>query len=364
MRPKTKFNPLKVDPTRLATVRRAFSTEVLRALSDIRSAILKLVVEEDAFGLRRTPFSFNERFAFETSAGKVKRFRQWVREQTDLKLTGRGADELWSKYIEQGYKKGFARSYDDSNKKVKSKAFADSHPTRLTGVNPQASILPRGGLGVPVKGHFLGGVLSGPTPFHFYQASKEQYLARAFSKQATTEKVKLLAGRTFSEMDGLSSKAATKMSRALADGLVRGSTPEEIGDALVCEIDLAKSQAMTIVRTELTRAHAEGQLDALESLGHENVIVAVEWSTAHDSKVCELCEPLGGIVLKLSEARGMLPRHPNCRCAWSPVGEETGEDTRTGKKAIDRAIKSSLEEGDQTEDDWGPGRSISSRRPV
>jgi len=46
---------------------------------------------------------------------------------------------------------------------------------------------------------------------------------------------------------------------------------------------------------------------------------------------CELCAPLEGIVLKVSEARGMLPRHPNCRCCFIPanVGEHKGGTTET-----------------------------------
>ena len=48
---------------------------------------------------------------------------------------------------------------------------------------------------------------------------------------------------------------------------------------------------------------------AFEALGVEELGVAVEWATAGDEAVCELCEALEGVVLKIEEARGMLPRH-------------------------------------------------------
>ena len=46
-----------------------------------------------------------------------------------------------------------------------------------------------------------------------------------------------------------------------------------------------------------------------------------------------------GVVLKLSEATGMIPRHPNCRCSFIPanVGESREGQTR-GKAKIERAI--------------------------
>ena len=65
----------------------------------------------------------------------------------------------------------------------------------------------------------------------------------------------------------------------------------------------------------------------------------VEWSTAGDDRVCEACLPMEGVVLKLSEAHNMIPRHPNCRCSFIPanVGESRGEQVR-GKAKIERQI--------------------------
>jgi len=91
------------------------------------------------------------------------------------------------------------------------------------------------------------------------------------------------------------------------------------------------------------RCHSEGQLDAMEDMGATELGVAVEWSTAGDDRVCELCEPLHGIVLTPEEARGLLPRHDGCRCCWTPanVGEKDEGQKRT-KKAIDKAIDKSV----------------------
>ena len=76
---------------------------------------------------------------------------------------------------------------------------------------------------------------------------------------------------------------------------------------------------------------------------------AVEWLTAEDDRVCEMCAPLNGIVLTTKEARGLLPRHDECRCCWTPanVGEDTKGQKRTKaaiEEAIDKSVKAEMRE--------------------
>ena len=82
---------------------------------------------------------------------------------------------------------------------------------------------------------------------------------------------------------------------------------------------LTRTRAIVIARTEVIAAHAEGQLDSYERLGIQEVQVQAEWMTAGDNRVCPECETLEGATLTVTEARGLIPRHPQCRCAWVPV---------------------------------------------
>jgi hypothetical protein len=82
---------------------------------------------------------------------------------------------------------------------------------------------------------------------------------------------------------------------------------------------------------------------------------------------CPLCEELEGVILRIEEAHGMLPRHPNCRCSFAPanLGEDE-EDQVRGKGAIDKAISRSQKLGGRVDDEggaWGPGERISKFRP-
>jgi SPP1 gp7 family putative phage head morphogenesis protein len=74
-----------------------------------------------------------------------------------------------------------------------------------------------------------------------------------------------------------------------------------------------------LARTEIIRAHAEATLNRYQEFGVEGVTGDVELQTSEDDKVCELCKGLVGKVFTIEEARGVLPLHPNDRCAWKPV---------------------------------------------
>lgn len=69
-----------------------------------------------------------------------------------------------------------------------------------------------------------------------------------------------------------------------------------------------------------------------------------------------------GVVLKIDEARGMLPRHPNCRCALVPanVGEET-DDQKRSKTSIQSAVRVSARLG---RDGFDTAIPVSKERPV
>lgn len=175
-----------------------------------------------------------------------------------------------------------------------------------------------------------------------------------------TERVHLLALRIETEMRGITTVMAQKMARDLADGLARGATAEDIARTIdESVVTIGINRAMSLVETEITRDHAEGQLDAMEELDIEEVSASVEWATT--DAPCDLCAPLDGIVLKISEARGMIPRHVRCKCGWLPLPKPNPQQIKTAK-GIRAAIRESVEEGGE---DWvGADTQIASRRPV
>jgi SPP1 gp7 family putative phage head morphogenesis protein len=295
-------------------LRRALMAEFRRRFNRLAKDIIQLVEIEDAFGLRPQKRAawlgdivINERWRFLTSTQKVSAFTTWLKHKyaEAILQTQETANKYWEKYVLEGYKKGAGKAWAAVRK-------------------------------IPGFGNKEADA--------FYQGGKAEFLRDAFAQPETIEKVKLMASRVLTDLEGVTQTMATKMSRVLTDGLVQGQGPRQIARNLVKEVDISRKQAETIARTEIIRVHAEGQLDAFERLGVEEIGVAIEWSTAGDSRVCKLCSPMDGVIYKTKEAHGLIPRHPNCRCAFLPanLGEAAGDQTR-GKARIEAAMKESIQ---------------------
>jgi SPP1 gp7 family putative phage head morphogenesis protein len=281
-------------------------------------------IDYDNDRLVRRPTINADAWRFNSDPEKLQKFQEWLRRQLQQFLVGRTQEELWRVYTEQGIRKGAARSFEDARGIEKLKDA-----------------------GVQLA---------------FYAGTKEEFLRSSFRQPEAVSKIQLLASRTFTDLKNVTEDMATRMSRTLVDGLTAGQGPRQIAVKLDADLDIGRTRALTIARTEIIRAHAEGQLLALEQLGVQEVGAMVEWSTAGDERVCPLCNPLEGVVLKIDEAKGMLPRHPNCRCAWIPAN--VGEDQRaskTTKGQITKSVTKSQELEGKTS--WGPGQVIAKKRP-
>jgi len=338
-------------------LRKKFMADMKRRLLALRRAITYIVIELDVFQLKGNtggnPFTANAPFRFSsyglpdtgldatlaippadfladpsaifTAASPSRQltaYQIWFKEQVDaglLQVAPGFEDAPWtSPYVESAYKKGVVRGYNDTK-----------------GLAGQA----------------------GP----FGQGAQSQFLESAFSGPIGTRQLQLLGTRAFQQLKGVSAAMEQQMSRTLADGLAHGLGPREIARNLNNTVtELGAKRSLVIARTEIINSYAEGQLDSFDMLNVEEVGVMAEWSTAGDDRVCDLCNDLLGVVLTVKEARGLLPRHPNCRCAWLPamVGEKAA-----GRKTTQTQIKSSINKSAKGQKGWaGADKTIAKSR--
>lgn len=295
---------LKADPSQTYMLRKRFENLVKAKFNQFKKIVWALVTKEDAFGLKEP--TVNIRWKFRTNPAKVEEFRKWLQKQTDEGIIEANSSDdpnkWWDRFILEAYEKGQGSSFEKTNPKK------------------------------------LGESLD------FYKGTREQFLRDSFARPETKEKIQLLASRVFTDLKGVTEAMSSQMARVLTQGLASGQGPFSIAKEMVKAIDtIGINRARVIARTEVIRAHAEGQLDALEVMGVEEVGVAVEFDDAGDGRVCPRCQALDGIVLTVKEAHGMIPVHPQCRCAFLPanVGESTRGQIRS-KSSIEGAIKKSI----------------------
>jgi SPP1 gp7 family putative phage head morphogenesis protein len=228
-------------------------------------------------GTTTNTFTINTRWRFVADDAKLDSYRQWLKAQVNagiLEVSGVNKQTPWvESYISSAYKKGLLRAYTDTH-------AADIAAAR---------------------------------GFEFIEGGKAGFLDMAFNSPVAQSKLKMLWTRAFSQLQGVTAQMDQEMSRILTSGLAAGTGPRQIARELNKSVSgLEKKRALTIARTEIINAHAEGQLDAFDVMNVEEVGVMAEWSTAGDDRVCPLCAPLEGVVMTVKEARGLIPRHPNC----------------------------------------------------
>lgn len=127
------------------------------------------------------------------------------------------------------------------------------------------------------------------------------------------------AGEIYRQMDE-TSKAA--INRAITGFIEQpGTTIRDVVDLL----PFNESRALQVAVTEITRAYAEGEMQAGRALAEEfpGLKVVKIWYTNNDDRVCPICGPLDGKQVELMEGFGVgegeeglmnPPAHPNCRC--------------------------------------------------
>jgi len=302
---------LNYDPTRTITLRRRWSQDMAGRFIRVRAAVREAVVDNDVLGLTdsRLPINVVSRnqqleipgfkaYDFPRASEKVDAFMSWLREMANKEIMGeaaweagrrtgerrllRSADQRWTDvYVRTAYQRGIAHGRRELNK-----------------------------VGIPVP-------------------AKDQDIRAAFNQPFHAERVGLLYSRVFTDLRGVTDAMAQQMSRVLAQGLAEGINPRQMARNLSGRVDkIGITRARTIARTETIRAQAEAAINEYEAAGIDQIDLKVEWATA-GFNVCPICIRLAGRgPYTTREIRGMIPAHPNCRCAPIPHTRGIREQTR------------------------------------
>lgn len=270
-RPLTVNAANRVDPTRTTTLRNQFEAEIYRRFRKLKRAVTAYLDTNDSLALKVN-------YTFTTSPAKVASFMQWLRKQDASGILGirsgtpieSASRTAWSNvYVESAYQKGLSRGI---------------------------SGLKKGGVNV-----------------------RQSFIDSAFRRPIHADRLGLIYTRTFSELDGITKEMERQISRVLTQGVADGLAPGQIARKINERIDaIGITRARTLARTEIINAHAEATLNTFSEAGIEGVEVESELLLTEGA--CEECEDIASRgTYTIDEARGVIPVHPNCRCAWSPV---------------------------------------------
>jgi SPP1 gp7 family putative phage head morphogenesis protein len=275
----------------------------------LRGVIREAVVAQDCFALEEGIMTQQQMtgpgrqaFDFPRSSKKVSAFMDWLQRQqtngilevTNADQVGNSVDSMWSNtYINDSYKRGVQRARGQ---------------------------MIEAGMHVPSMEETGGIEATMQAPIH-------------------ADRVGLLYTRVYNELKGITDAMDQQISRVLSQGLADGDHPRLIARKLnsvisgMSQADLGitdslgrrippERRAAMLARTEVIRAHAEGQLNEFQNWGVEQVNVRAEWVTAGDQRVCPRCASREGETYTIEQAKGLIPLHPQCRCIWLPYRQE------------------------------------------
>ena len=296
------------DPTRTTPIRRKWENDLVSRFKDIRSLIREAIVTLDVLGLGKaadlsqklqsemflalfTPKITKDAkaspppkgaWASSRSQDKVNSFMEWLysaQRQGILEVQlgtpmRQAANNAWQNvYIDSSYQRGIRDAYGN---------------------------LKEGG----------------------YKFENDSITA-AFNRPIHADRVGLVYTRAYNDLEGINDVMSQQISRVLAQGVAEGRGPMEIARNLQDRVDkVGITRARLLARTETIAAHAEATLNSYAEAGVEGVSILAEFQNAGDDVVCPECEELEGKEMSIDEARGLIPVHPNCRCAFLPVVQE------------------------------------------
>lgn len=262
------------DPTQTKTVRRRYAQRLRGAYGRINARIREGIEERDVLGLRGDELAAAvdpvPDFTFETDDRKIEAFDQWLQEAQEGEVLD-VIDRSDNRYVRRAYERGL----EDAGRNAR-----------------------RAGIAVP-----------------------DETVGASIQVPVHEDALQLLYTRNFQELQGITAAVDQQVSRTLAEGVAAGEGPRDIARSITDRVNkIGKTRSTVLARTEVIHAHSEASLNRFEQLGVDEVSAKVEFQTAGDTRVCPICETLEGRTYSIDQARGVLPIHPMCRCAWLPVG--------------------------------------------
>lgn len=132
-----------------------------------------------------------------------------------------------------------------------------------------------------------------------------------------------------------------QLRETLTTGFIRGDSLQTMAKRLAERLDVSRSQALRLVRTESSHIHNTAELDAYKECGFEEY----EFMASLGERTCSVCGRMDGKRFKLTDKQlgvNFPPLHPNCRC--TTIAFDPDDDIEE--------FKERLEHGELNYDKW------------
>lgn len=286
------------DPTRTLDLRRSFIRNLERRWRTVSRLVTQALTQQDVFGLAGANVQAIQFISM--SSGRVNSFQSWIDTVLADVILGLNREQWIGEYVHEAYRRGWKVAAAQINRDL------------------------------PIN----------------------------------EDRAAIITKLAISELQGVNEAFSQRAVRAFSDGLLSHLPPATIARSIRQAIDaIGVVRSRATVQTIIVRANGEAALDLFQLAGLKQVSILpetmpspgrmhairdatkarrtaakrkrpralVEVLTAGDDLVCQICEDIAAEgPYTIQEARGLIPAHPNCRCAFVPFGDERfAHDDRT-----------------------------------
>jgi hypothetical protein len=285
------------DPTQTHDLRKRFAQTLDRRWNALSSVITRALVVEDRWGIA----SLSPRFIgiIQQSGSQVKDFQDFVDAAMNHVILGDDRDMWVGAFITQAFERGWKRAEMQTSMDFPVAYDRASVVTALCVTELQGAMEAASQQAVRC---FSSGLIAHDKPSKIASAVKDRLMKIGRTRSRATAAAQIV--RAFSE----ATLDVFELARVPAVGLV----PEHTRRPRVHDADLPSART---IRRITARERLLSRLNNVEVL------------TAGDDLVCQECEDISDDgPYTINQARGLIPAHPECRCAFVPADDERFAD--------------------------------------
>jgi hypothetical protein len=281
------------DPTQTYDLRRRFAATLDRKWNVLASVLSRAIADEDRWGLAST--TSRSVGIIQQSGSQVKDFQAFTDAALDHVILGDDRDHWIGAFITQAFERGWKRAEMQVGETFPVAYDRASVITALTVTELQGAME---AVSQQVVRAFSHGLLQHDKPRKVAAAVKDVILRIGRTRSRATSDAQIVRAHAEATLDVFE----------LAGVPTVGLVPEHIRRPRVLDADEPSARTVQRIRRGAARLERLGLLEVL---------------TAGDDDVCEECEDLADSgPYTVAQARGLIPAHPHCRCAFVPAEDE------------------------------------------
>lgn len=152
--------------------------------------------------------------------------------------------------------------------------------------------------------------------YNAYDDAEEEVRGNKQFGERNIEAEEWIKQHAFESVKSINQTTKERLRKTLREGFINGEDSKQLSNRVLASYKKANiTRARTIARTETIAASNQAALLSYKNSG----IKRVEFYVALDERTCEDCMEYQGKELSLSDAEGLIPIHPNCRCTYIPL---------------------------------------------